>query len=164
MNKAIWKQVTLMLMTSGLLSSGVGQATLLDRGGGLLYDDVQNITWLQDANYAKTSGYDSDGLMTWNEANAWAGNLVYHDSVRNTDYADWRLTSHTPVNGIWNYASSVNGPDIGYNITSPTAELSYMYYVNLGLKGPFTPAGDYEPNTAGVLVMAHLVAKQMLVW
>ena len=30
-------------------------AALWDRGGGLIYDDVFDITWLQDANYAKTS-------------------------------------------------------------------------------------------------------------
>ena len=32
-------------------------AALYDRGNGLIYDDVLDITWLQDANYAKTSGY-----------------------------------------------------------------------------------------------------------
>ncbi|MCP4407494.1 MAG: DUF1566 domain-containing protein, partial [Gammaproteobacteria bacterium] len=44
----------------GLLALGMAgtvQATLIDRGGGLIYDDVLNITWLQDANYAETSGY-----------------------------------------------------------------------------------------------------------
>jgi len=29
----------------------------------MIYDDVLNITWLQDADYAQTSGYDPDGLM-----------------------------------------------------------------------------------------------------
>ncbi|NNF16437.1 MAG: hypothetical protein HKN70_06795 [Gammaproteobacteria bacterium] len=31
-------------------------AALHDRGNGLIYDDVLDITWLQDANYALTSG------------------------------------------------------------------------------------------------------------
>ena len=31
-------------------TSGASHATLFDRGGGLLYDDVLNITWPQDAN------------------------------------------------------------------------------------------------------------------
>jgi hypothetical protein len=44
--------------------SSITYAALWDRGGGLIYDDVLNITWLQDANYAKTSGYDADGRMT----------------------------------------------------------------------------------------------------
>jgi hypothetical protein len=38
--------------------------TLIDRGGGLIYDTDLNVTWLADANYAQTSGYDADGFMT----------------------------------------------------------------------------------------------------
>ena len=29
-------------------------AALYDRGNGLIYDDILDITWLQDANYAAT--------------------------------------------------------------------------------------------------------------
>ena len=47
---------------------GIANAALVDRGGGLIYDTDLNITWLADANYAYTSGYDTqdatDGLMT----------------------------------------------------------------------------------------------------
>ena len=46
--------------------SSSSHAALYDRGNGLIYDDVLNITWMQDANYAKTSGYDPDGAMTHN--------------------------------------------------------------------------------------------------
>lgn len=56
------------------LSVGTAQAALIDRSGGMLYDDVLNITWLQDANYAKTSGYDADGKSSWAAANTWAAN------------------------------------------------------------------------------------------
>ena len=35
-------------------TTGTAQAALVDRGNGLLYDNVLNLTWLQDANYAKT--------------------------------------------------------------------------------------------------------------
>lgn len=53
----------MVLATAATLiaASGGAQAALHDRGGGLLYDDVLNVTWLQDANYAMTSGYDADG-------------------------------------------------------------------------------------------------------
>lgn len=47
---------------------GAVSATLWDRRGGLIYNDHLNITWLQDANYAKISGYDADGLLIWNQA------------------------------------------------------------------------------------------------
>ena len=87
-------------------------AALYDRGNGLIYDDVLDITWLQDANYAQTSGYDSDGKMSWYEANTWATQLSYGG------YQDWRL------------------PSVGYprhhgtNVT--TSELGHMFYNNLG--------------------------------
>jgi len=123
-------------------------AQLFDRGGGLLYDDVLNVTWLQDANYAKTSGYDADGWMYWQEAQNWTANLVFHDSVRNVDYSDWRLPHVLPVNGAsFNYLSSYDGStDWGYNNTSPNSELSYMYYANLGLKGFRDPAGTMRTD------------------
>ena len=45
--------------------SSSSHAALYDRGNGLIYDDVLNITWMQDANYAQTSGYEADGQMAW---------------------------------------------------------------------------------------------------
>lgn len=55
----------------GLALSTSANATLIDRGNGMIYDSDQALTWLQDANYAKTSGYDADGRMTWDAATTW---------------------------------------------------------------------------------------------
>ena len=60
-----------------LLVSVQVNATLIDRGGGLIYDDVLNITWLQDANLGAGSSFDdggstTDGLMNWQNAVDWA--------------------------------------------------------------------------------------------
>ncbi len=52
-----------------------------------VYDDCLDITWLGDANYAQTSGYDSDGLMNWGQADAWALQLDY------VGHTDWRLAT-----------------------------------------------------------------------
>ena len=100
-----------------LAMSSVSHAALVDRGGGLIYDDVLNVTWLQDANYAKTSGYDSDGVMNWFAAMAWADNLSYFDPVRGAVYSDWRL----PATQIQTQ---------GYNQTG--SELGSLYYLSLG--------------------------------
>jgi hypothetical protein len=62
-------------------------AALYNRGNGMIYDSTQNITWLQDANYARTSQYDYDGLMDWAKAKNWADNFVYRG------FTDWRLAS-----------------------------------------------------------------------
>ena len=59
------KPSLILALLAGLTFSGAAQSTLIDRGGGLIYDTVFDITWLQDANYAKTSGpEDYNGRMT----------------------------------------------------------------------------------------------------
>ncbi len=134
------KKLTAILAGVGLLASGAAQATLHDRGGGLIYDDVLKITWLEDANYAKTSGYDGDGRMNWGAAKAWAAGLDYFDSVRNVTWSDWRLPTVNPVGAAFDYAFSNNGTtDYGYGNISPNSEMAYMYYVNLGNLGYCTP-------------------------
>ena len=110
------------LFCIGLFSIST-HATLYDRGNGLIYDDVLNVTWLQDANYAKTFGYDSDGRMTWEEANTWANSLSYGG------YDDWRLPSAKLID-VSNPCSASDGScDVGYNNT--TSELGHMFYNNL---------------------------------
>jgi len=74
-------------------------ATLWNRGGGLIYDDVLDVTWLQDANYAQTIGYNSDGKMTWTEAVAFANSLSYYDPIRDVTWSDWRLPTTPGVIG-----------------------------------------------------------------
>jgi hypothetical protein len=62
------------------------QATLIDRGGGMIYDTEQNITWLQDMSFAQTSGaYPIDRDHQYGAAFAWADNLSYGA------FNDWRL-------------------------------------------------------------------------
>ena len=126
---------------TGLLAAGLftvsAQAALYDRGNGLIYDDVLNITWMQDANYAQTSGYAAanavgygtdnhilaDGRMGWEAANTWADQLSYGG------FDDWRLPS------------AGNAPASGTNIT--TGELGHMFYNNLG-------------NTAGSSILGNV--------
>lgn len=108
--------------------AGPANATLWDRGGGLIYDDVLDITWLQDARYARTSGYDqSITYMDWDAAVAWADSLVYGG------YDDWRLPN-TPGTGIG---------------TTYEGEIGYMWHYNLGggLWDPVTQEhSDYNPE------------------
>jgi len=105
------------------LTAGTSQATLIDRGGGLIYDDVLNITWLQDANYAKTSGYDVDGVMTWDQAMAWVSQLSYGG------FEDWRLPITTQPDSSCDdqYAGQQ-----GYGANCTASELGHMFYEGLG--------------------------------
>jgi hypothetical protein len=86
------KTVLIMSICVVLISLGSARATLIDRGGGMVYDDVLDITWLQDFNHAMTSGYDADGLMSWDAANSWA------DSLTVGSFDDWRLPTFDPAN------------------------------------------------------------------
>ena len=116
---------------------------LYDRGNGLIYDDVLDITWLQDANYAQTSGYASanavgiqnqnsnhiliDGRMGWDASHDWVSQLEFQGHV------DWRLPSANFIS-LENPCFAYNGScDTGYNNAS--SELGYMFYMNLNNPG-----------------------------
>ena len=85
----------------------LANATLWDRGGGLIYDDALNMTWLQDANYVNSTGYDdllygydTGGQIKVEDALIWAENLEYYDPVRKVTWSNWRLPKTMPINGV----------------------------------------------------------------
>lgn len=102
--------------------ASTAQAALVNRGGGLIYDDTLNITWLADWNYAKTqydiSGAqgDADGLMDWTAAKSWTDNLVYGG------YDDWRLPTSLNTDGT--------GPCSA--LACSGSEMGHMFYNNWG--------------------------------
>lgn len=142
------KNVVAVSLTSLALVFGNAQATLFDRGGGLIYDNVQNVTWLQDANYAKTSGYDPDGVMDWYAATTWAANLSFYDSVRNVTYTDWRLPTTTDT-GAPGYQCTNSGTDCGYNVAPASSEMAHLYLTELGNLSNYTVSGDLSGAYAG---------------
>ena len=144
--KNIKNIISMMVITILLVSASAVYADLHDRGGGLIYDDVLNVTWLQHANYGIVElsdtrvneiitavgsidghtlvmddfkdGGNYTGKMTWWGAMAWADQLVYQG------YDNWRLPHILPVNGVsYNFNSSYDGSaDNGYNISAPNSE------------------------------------------
>ncbi len=53
----MWIRSALILtlgMTTSANATPIDQ--LIDRGNGMIYDTHEDLTWLQDANYAQTSG------------------------------------------------------------------------------------------------------------
>ena len=136
-------------LVAGLTLSGVAQAALSDRGGGLIYDSVLNVTWLQDANYAATELTDArrDAIITTvNAANPgwlgghvmgasdfdksgssypgymnWWGAMAWADQLAYAGFTDWRLPTVKPINGsAFSYSFATDGStDWGYNISAP---------------------------------------------
>lgn len=134
------------LISTVILSLGfvvTASATLVDRGNGMIYDSDQDITWLQDANYAQTSGYDSDGIMSWVEANDWAAGLSYGG------YDDWRLSSIVDK-GNDGCNSGYSGTDCGYNVDTSGSELAYMWYDILGNTPYGGTSGNYPQSGWGL--------------
>ncbi len=135
--------------------TGTAQAALFDRGGDMIYDSSQNITWLADWNYAKTSGFDADGLMTWTAANNWANNLNYGG------YSDWRLptvaqpdttcsASFTPPGGF---------PTQYLGSGCLGAEMGHLVTLDLGGKpglGLLDPAGKTALEKANLALLKNV--------
>lgn len=118
------KQVlTALCFVVGTGFGAVSEAALYDRGNGLIYDDVLNVTWMQDANLFKTqasldsnlvskiintisSVNDSYGAHTLSQSDfdsasgkmTWYGASAWADYIEFGGYNDWRLPSN-PVIG-----------------------------------------------------------------
>lgn len=123
------------------------------------YDTVLNITWLRDANLAKSNtfglqsttnswGYDvfnpgpaviTSGAMLYSVAGSW---LHAMNNQQYLGYNDWRLPAINPINpnGIFDFTMSNTGTtDGGTNISAPgtlyagstSSEMAYMFYNNL---------------------------------
>lgn len=120
--KKIGKQpfVLALALAMGVLVSVPARATLFDRGNGLIYDDVLDITWTQNANLWGTTG-------TWSSALAWADGLSFGG------FDDWRLAT----------ISSTSPTGSAFDCSSGTAaacaaagnELGFMYYHNMDGSG-----------------------------
>jgi len=136
-----------------LVFSTTISAALVERLDGLAYYDTEaNLTWLADANYAMTSGYDNDGRMDFDKANAWAVGL----RVGGID--GWRLPSTVDVdNDGGTYTSIFQGVDYGYNITAHS-EMSNMYYNVLGNSATYDTDGTYQAGTFNTGPFINLIS------
>ena len=91
----------------GLSASTGVQATLLARAGGMVYDDVHNITWAADANLFKTQAASNPNLV--NEIIVGNGGVI-HDFPNIFDSAGYEIS---PIIG------SIISPNAGtYNLSS----------------------------------------------
>jgi len=89
------RKKNLLLTIVGLLSfAGISQATLWDRGGGLIYDGAQDITWLLNANLALSVTFGVEGIDTPSGVMPRSTADSYIAAMNAADYLgynDWRL-------------------------------------------------------------------------
>jgi hypothetical protein len=122
-------------------ASGAAPAALIARGGGMVYDSEQDITWLQD--------WGAAGNLYWQPAMDWADNLVHGG------YDDWRLPTTAQPDASCDSVSDPGGgqppQSSGYGCIG--GELGYLFYNHLG-----GVAGQSVLDTTGdtALQMAQL--------
>jgi hypothetical protein len=127
-----------------------GEAVALnDTNAVFFYDTTLNITWLRNANAAAGSTYDNtdifggsatDGLMTWGNAQAWAGSLTVGT------YSGWRLPTMIDTGTAGCNYSLIGDTDCGYNVQTRDAvtgtvysEMAQLFYMTLGNRGNYLP-------------------------
>ena len=117
------------------------------------YDTDLDITWLADANYAQTSGYDADGQLGWDEAKAWAAQLNV------SGITGWRLPS-LDLAASW-FCVNNSCPDATGSNAPKSSELAHLFVKTLGTKlwvtqyigggydvfSPVTNAGPFPLST-----------------
>jgi hypothetical protein len=147
--------------------SGPAAAALHDRGNGLIYDDVLDVTWAQDVNLAGSQSFDvsgiaADGTMNWYTAQAWIAAMNSAGGTGYLGFNDWRLPRVRPVNGTEfvffeldpdsrQTASYTGGADVGFNISAPgsrfpgtvASEVPHVYYNSLANLGNYSVNGTW---------------------
>ncbi|MDX2507827.1 MAG: DUF1566 domain-containing protein [Gammaproteobacteria bacterium] len=127
---------SLAVAVSALVLSTSANAALVERLSGLAYYDTEaDLTWLADANYAKTSGYDSDGLMNWSDANTWAAGLDV------AGVTGWRLPDTLLPDASCDY----NTISSTYGTNCTGSEMGNLFYNVLGnTVGSLTNTGPFS--------------------
>jgi hypothetical protein len=97
------------------LAFGNAQATLFDRGGGLIYDDAFNVTWLSNANLL--------GQLSWDVAQ---DSITVLNSLDYLGFNNWRL----PKTALIDSGCSTSSESAGFGCTG--SELGHLFYDVLG--------------------------------
>lgn len=114
-----------------VLAAGSADAALLSRAGGeAVYDTALNITWLADANYARTSGFADagpDGRMPWGTARSWIDSLnAESGGVGHLGVNDWRL----PQTAQPDAGCSNQEPGKSSGTGCSGSEMGHLYYLD----------------------------------
>ncbi len=141
-----YSQVLVRTTKSGFLSLGLiaitlvpfsANATLFDRGNGLIYDNALDITWLQNGNLAITekfgvTGINSFGEMSWDKATGTGGWIAGMNAANYLGFDDWRLASMSVSAGTpTGTSSSIVNCGSATEAACRDNELGYMFYYNM---------------------------------
>jgi hypothetical protein len=120
MNGSFFRRGALaLLIVGGILNQAVWGA-LIPRGNGMVYDDFMRVTWLQDANYASTTGFAPGGFMIWSTANDWA-----QSNVTVGGFTDWRLPSTAEFQNMFMETNGLGNLEPGMTNSGPFTNLVF---------------------------------------
>jgi hypothetical protein len=108
------------------------------------YDTALNISWLADANYAQTSGFDSVGAMGWSAATAWVAGLNV------SGITGWRLPALVDT-GSAGCDYGFKGSDCGYNVDTSTSEFAHLFHETLGNGSYYDTLGNPSLGEFGLV-------------
>lgn len=115
-----------------------------ENGFEAFYDTVLNISWLADANYAKTIGYVSPsigvggGYLTWDEGMALAASLNIGGVT------GWRAPTLKDTGAPGCEKIAMGGTDCGFNVDPSTSEIVHLFSVTLGNHSVLNPDGSHR--------------------
>lgn len=129
-------------MMVSLLAAGAADAALLSRANGqAVYDTLLDITWLADANHARSSGYEEagpDGRMPWGQAQSWIDTLnAQGGGAGHLGVNDWRL----PLTAQPDASCSNQEPGKSSGTGCSGSEMGHLYLVDgitSSSPGPFS--------------------------
>jgi len=137
---------------------------LLDRGNGLIFDQDQNIIWLQDANLGATNQFGltqsgsvgppsgeigSTGRMNWVTGNAWIAGM---NAASYKGFNNWRLPTTMQPDTTCSIQTLLGFPGQGGGTGCTGSEMGHLFNVegiSPGAPGPFSnlQAGVYWSGT-----------------
>ncbi|MEJ2610349.1 MAG: hypothetical protein P8179_09715 [Candidatus Thiodiazotropha sp.] len=155
----------------GLLAAN-SQAALFDRGGGLIYDDVLDVTWLQDVTYVLDKKREAGVIpgyaraVNWYQAMDFISEFSYN--VQGFSTTGWRLPE---ISGYSTESFNASGTATGSQVN----ELAHMYYNNLGFDAyagnkwdpdniPLPTEYSISPNFDNINLFTHLENAYLNQW
>ncbi len=146
-----FKKTAIVALLAGLGFTGASQASLVARAGGMVYDNVNNITWAADANLFKTQAAGNANLV--NEIITANGGVIHNTpNFYDGDTGIYNLTSYYDFNTFtgrmnwWGAQAWVNNLTLGgvkgwslpttipatYSYNQTGSQLGDLFYNQLG--------------------------------
>jgi hypothetical protein len=147
---------TALLVTCALLPLQTSATLLLSSDGTAVYDTVNGISWLADANLAASNRFglpvcnasgsqtcvNASGSMSYQAAKAWVAGM---NAANYLGHANWQLPTTPIVDGGCGFIGPQNN---SFGFECSAGALGSLYYNALGLKAPNT-AVPIPNNAAG---------------